>query len=625
MNRYREVFQSRHTVLPVIHVDSLGQALRNTQVSRDAGADGVFLINHGMADEALLDIHRTVADAHPDWWIGVNCLGLSPEQVFAVVSGKVAGAWVDNAGIEEGQESQPYADRVLAVRRTRAPNCLYFGGVAFKYQRRVEDLEAACRIAARYVDVVTTSGPGTGHAADVNKIWRMKLALGDTPLAIASGITPENVGNYLFHADSFLVATGVSHSFTELDSSRVRALVERGRAFAGPRDMTYPVRLVSFAGGANFEIDLSAFPEIDPVFAYVDDGRAGVEVQHGLVIDGGMTIENQPEFMWLRGPRNCVLLRATTEGRRDQRAATTEGRRRRRRRRRRRDQRAAFRSLGVGEFCLDTLNLGLCGNVTNAGLKELAPLSKLKVLNLSGDAGVTSEGLKELAPLKRLQDLRLWHTRVTNDGLKHLVALAELKKLDLDGLAVTNEGLKDLAPLKRLQLLNLGSTQVTDQGLKELTAFQDLGVLNLWGTKVGDAGLKDLDLPRLRELTLSKTLVTDKGLKEVARLKGLQTLVLQGTKVTDEGMKHVARLQGLRKLYLDDTQVGNKGLKDLAAFRELELLWLNGTEVTDEGLKELVPLKGLRQLHLFKTMVTNDGADELHKALPNCDIGRVRD
>jgi predicted TIM-barrel enzyme len=319
--------------LPVIHVDSLGQAHRNSQVARDAGADGVFLINHGMADASLLDIHAAVAGAHPDWWVGVNCLGLSPEQVFAAVSGKVAGVWVDNAGIEEGKESQPYADRVSATRRTRAPKCLYFGGVAFKYQRRVEDLEAACRIAARYMDVVTTSGPGTGHAADVNKIWRMKLALGDTPLAIASGITPENVGNYLPHADSFLVATGISLSFTELDPSRVQALVARVREFAGPRDMTYPVRLVSISQGADFELDLSAFSEAEPVFAYVDDVGAGVEVLRGLVVDGRMTIQNRPPFMWLQGPRDCVLLKASAEGRRD--------------------RRGSFRSLGVGEFCLE--------------------------------------------------------------------------------------------------------------------------------------------------------------------------------------------------------------------------------------------------------------------------------
>lgn len=231
--RYREVFPGRHTVLPVVHVDSLDQALGNTQIAREAGADGVFLINHGMTDEALLDIHKEVADAHPGWWVGVNCLGLSPEQVFAAVSPKVGGVWVDDAEIEERREDQPYADRVSAVRGAAALGCLYFGGIAFKYQRHVEDLEAACRVATRYMDVVTTSGPGTGHAADVEKIRRMKAALSGTPLAIASGITPDNVADYLPHADSFLVATGISRSFTELDPALVRSLVGQVRAFAG--------------------------------------------------------------------------------------------------------------------------------------------------------------------------------------------------------------------------------------------------------------------------------------------------------------------------------------------------------------------------------------------------------
>lgn len=113
----------------------------------------------------------------------------------------------------------------------RPPNCLYFGGVAFKYQRHVEDFESACRVATRYMDVVTTSGPGTGHAAEVEKIRRMKAALGVIPLAIASGVTPENVADYLPHADCFLVATGISRSFTELDPARVRSLIAAVCAF----------------------------------------------------------------------------------------------------------------------------------------------------------------------------------------------------------------------------------------------------------------------------------------------------------------------------------------------------------------------------------------------------------
>nr|NIN71503.1 hypothetical protein [Gemmatimonadota bacterium]NIO31186.1 hypothetical protein [Gemmatimonadota bacterium] len=58
-------------------------------------------------------------------------------------------------------------------------------------------------------------------------------AVGGFPLAIASGITPENVGDYLDVADCFLVATGISSSFTELDPVKVRSLIEQVGAYAG--------------------------------------------------------------------------------------------------------------------------------------------------------------------------------------------------------------------------------------------------------------------------------------------------------------------------------------------------------------------------------------------------------
>ena len=225
----RNIFSERHVILPVIHAASQQQAFRNAKIARDANVDGVFLINHGMSYTELLSIHRAVVAEHRDWWVGVNCLDLSPIDVFRCIDDTVRGVWVDNAMIDENAVVQPEAERVLETRRETGWSGLYFGGVAFKYQRPVTDLAQAATKAARYMDVVTTSGPGTGHAALPEKIKVMKQALGDHPLAIASGITPENVGDYLDSADCFLVATGISESFEELDAERVNALVQRIR------------------------------------------------------------------------------------------------------------------------------------------------------------------------------------------------------------------------------------------------------------------------------------------------------------------------------------------------------------------------------------------------------------
>ena len=226
IGRFRAVFGDGHVVLPVIHVVTSAQALRNAGVARAAGANGIFLINHGMGWRELLQIHQQVVAAFPGWWVGVNCLDLKPREVVSHATSDIGGIWTDNAHINEEQQEQPKAVAVLDGRQSRGWPGLYFGGVAFKYQRHVHDLAQAARLAARYMDVVTTSGPGTGQAAMVDKIAVMKQALGAFPLAIASGITPENVADYLPHADCLLVATGISRTFEELDSSRVRALVD---------------------------------------------------------------------------------------------------------------------------------------------------------------------------------------------------------------------------------------------------------------------------------------------------------------------------------------------------------------------------------------------------------------
>lgn len=187
MTEFRDVFASAHVVLPVIHVESEKQAIRNALIARESGCDGVFLINHGMSSERLIDIFAAVCGIHTDWWTGLNCLGLLPDDTFRAVPPEVSGIWVDNAGIDERAPDQPYAEEMATARKESGWNGLYFGGVAFKGQRRVEQLDAAAPIASRYMDVVTTSGPGTGQVAPRDKIATMKRAIGDFPLAIASG------------------------------------------------------------------------------------------------------------------------------------------------------------------------------------------------------------------------------------------------------------------------------------------------------------------------------------------------------------------------------------------------------------------------------------------------------
>jgi predicted TIM-barrel enzyme len=221
--RLRQVFPGRSRVfLPVVHVRDETQAAENVQIARDAGADGVFLINHGLGHQRLLRIAQEAAERNAKLFVGVNCLDLPAEGVFSRVPRCIRGVWTDNAGICAGDPDA--AIRIRAAREQSDWDGLYFGGVAFKYQPLNGSPGEAARLAVDYVDVVTTSGSGTGVPPSVAKVAAMRGAIGMCPLAIASGITPENIVGFLPHADAFLVATGISQNFNNLDPARTRML-----------------------------------------------------------------------------------------------------------------------------------------------------------------------------------------------------------------------------------------------------------------------------------------------------------------------------------------------------------------------------------------------------------------
>ena len=238
MNRFE--FRKRFktvgpAVLPVIHARDRGQIARNVQIAVREGAHGVFLINHDFALEGLLPLIRQVRNRYPALWLGVNFLGVTGARAFPVLgelarSGCVVDAyWADDARIDETSDAQREAAAIAQARRTSGWTGLYLGGTAFKKQREVrpECFETAARIAARFMDAVTTSGAATGRSAEISKIRAFRNGCEDQALAVASGVTPDNAGAYAGLVDAILVATGINRSgdFYNIEPMRLRRLL----------------------------------------------------------------------------------------------------------------------------------------------------------------------------------------------------------------------------------------------------------------------------------------------------------------------------------------------------------------------------------------------------------------
>ena len=240
MNRnefYLKFGNEKQIVLPVIHVLNHEQTYNNIIIAIACGCPGVFLINHDFEKEKLISIIKSIRVEFPDYWIGENFIAVTGEFAFPIL-GKmqsegifVDGYWADDACIDErrAENDQLIAKKINIIRKESGWQGIYIGGTAFKKQREVDPsmYGYSARLATNHMDVIVTSGIATGHAVDLKKINIFRQNCGETTMAVASGISPENVNKYIKNVDLFMVATGINfnNDFYNIDPNKLNKLM----------------------------------------------------------------------------------------------------------------------------------------------------------------------------------------------------------------------------------------------------------------------------------------------------------------------------------------------------------------------------------------------------------------
>ena len=225
-------------VYPVIHINKPAIAAEQANIAFAMGADGVYLIDHVTLNvEPTLDTFTMIDKEHSDAYIGVNFLGMYPMDALRILKtakdiGHIAripdGLWFDNVRREYiAGETRHYKHETPGLQNSRL-----LGGIAFKYTETfTEDPRRAAHEVhehAHKVDVITTSGAETGQAPTPAKIAAMKKAAGIKTLAVASGISIENISEYRGMVDEILVASSVETTPYSgiFDHSKLRAFFE---------------------------------------------------------------------------------------------------------------------------------------------------------------------------------------------------------------------------------------------------------------------------------------------------------------------------------------------------------------------------------------------------------------
>ena len=142
----------------------------------------------------------------------------------------------------------------------------------------------AASLAAKFMDVVTTSGSATGVAANVKKISDIREGCGDVAMALASGVTPENASQYATLVDAFLVATGISPpgDFYNLDPVRLAALLQVCRCVANNIPVTPALPELWYISLIAPNTKGEKYAWLDPSSIYID-GRAFSQLTEDLM------------------------------------------------------------------------------------------------------------------------------------------------------------------------------------------------------------------------------------------------------------------------------------------------------------------------------------------------------
>jgi len=229
-----------HHFYPVIHARSHVQIINNIDMTLEADCDGVFLINHGHMSS--VDFDKSVAIAvkqiqhvefgKPAFRIGVNYLNMTPAAAMRKAVDVGCGMlWHDNAQTDSFSLAE--AQEVVNIQNSVEWPPLYFGGVQFKYQEKPQwDISESLRRAYSYVNVPTLSGAGTGKAAKQGFIKKAAETDVRRPLALASGVTLDNVEDYLSYIKHFLVASSIIDQKSDdecFDFEKVEELCKRIR------------------------------------------------------------------------------------------------------------------------------------------------------------------------------------------------------------------------------------------------------------------------------------------------------------------------------------------------------------------------------------------------------------
>ncbi len=214
-------------IIPVIHHINEATTLEQAELIAQTSCYGLFLISMTADNEHLPMLGKVIKARHPNLKVGLNLLGQSAiKSLDYSLDFNLDMTWSDNQVLNSKYVSE---EAVQISKLIKKNSHQFFNSVAFKYQEEDLNPGQAALFSESQGFIPTTSGVATGKAADLDKIKIMSDALLTKSLAIASGLTPDNIQEYLPFVEYGLVSTGISKNFHEIEPEKLNQLLKNAQ------------------------------------------------------------------------------------------------------------------------------------------------------------------------------------------------------------------------------------------------------------------------------------------------------------------------------------------------------------------------------------------------------------
>lgn len=243
MKAFSKVFKETKPIIGVIHLkgtdeaDIRERAKREIELYLSGGLDGIIVEDYFGTYPNLVWALGYLQDQKVGIPYGVNCLNFDSLCFKLARDFSCDFLQLDSVVGHVKPRDEATLDAFFALER---PTCdaLVLGGVRFKYQPVLSEhtVEEDIETAKGRCDAICVTGDGTGMEAPIDKIRRFKLACGDMPLVICSGVNVDNCAEQLAVADgavvgSFFKDTGKDTG--DVSAEKIELLMQQMRALRG--------------------------------------------------------------------------------------------------------------------------------------------------------------------------------------------------------------------------------------------------------------------------------------------------------------------------------------------------------------------------------------------------------